>query len=144
MLFLAGIFVCLFVASATVAGGAEISLSAQVTEPFEVNGKVYPAGMLHVRSVRDYTPSQSINELWHEGDALGYLLARKGAEGSYPVRHDTMLFTRSNQGHLILAGYVLVGQGSNELFRYQDRNGKGQWTLPHPTEESVFIAASLR
>jgi hypothetical protein len=144
ILFLTGILACLLVTSVTVASENHISLVVQVTEPFEVNGKLYPAGTLHVKSVRDYNPSQSINELWREGECLGYLLARKGEAGSYPVRHDTMLFTRNNQGHLILAGYVLVGQGSNELFRYQDVNGKGRWTNPRPTEEPVFIAASLR
>lgn len=108
-------------------------LAAHVDEPFEVNGEMYPAGKLHVKSLGNYSPTQRINELWLNDVCLGYLLARKSTAESNQDFTDSMFFTRSQEGHLILAGYTVANSGTKELFRYLQK-----------TENVAFTSASLR
>ncbi len=108
-------------------------LAAQVDEPFEVNGELYPAGKLHVKSLGNYSPTQIINEIWVDDICLGYLLARRGVAESDQAFQDAMFFTRSREGHLVLIGYSVADSGTRELFRYLQQ-----------TEEAAFTAASLR
>jgi|GEM_PF-3475030 len=142
--FFSGLLACVLSATITAAAGVEVSITVKVSEPFEVNGTLYPAGRLQLKSMRDYNPSQSINELWLNHECLGYFLARKGGEDPSLSRSDTMFFTRSPQGHLVLVGYMLTGQGSNKLFRYEDTGGKSHWAAPRNSEEPAFTTASLR
>ena len=37
-------------------------LVVHLNEPFEVNGELYPAGMVSVKKVRDYNPSSSLSD----------------------------------------------------------------------------------
>ncbi len=137
----AAILACIILMTVSVVSAADMQLTVQVTEPFEVNGVIHPAGTLQVKTVRDYTPTQTINELWLAGECLGYVIAyRAEAEAPYPVRTDTMFFSRSTEGHLVLAGYVLRGNDSNDLFRYQDNVQAPGLIDPEP----VFIAGVLR
>jgi len=109
------------------------NLEIQVDEPFEVNGEMYPAGTLQVRSLGDFSPTQNINELWLDDHCLGYLLARRGVAESAEKFTDSMFFTRSPEGHLVLAGYTVADSGAGELFRYQQQ-----------PRETAITAASLR
>ena len=109
------------------------NLEIQVDEPFEVNGELYPAGMLQVKGLGDYSPTQNINELWLDNVCLGYLLARRAEAENAQAFTDSMFFTRSPEGHLVLAGYTVADGGAGELFRYQQQTG-----------ETAFNAASLR
>ena len=111
------------------------NLEIQVDEPFEVNGEVYPAGTLQVRGLGDYSPTQNINELWLDDVCLGYLLARRGEAEDGQAFTDSMFFTRSPEGRLVLAGYTVADGGAGELFRYQ---------YQQRTRETAFNAASLR
>jgi len=117
----------------SVVSAADMQLTAKVTEPFEVRGVIHPAGTLQVREIQDFTPTQTINELWLDDSCLGYLMARRSeAENSQPFT-DTMFFTRSPEGHLILAGHTVADSGRGELFRYQQK-----------IVETALNAASLR
>ena len=141
----AAILVGIILMTVSVVSSADMKLTVQVTEPFEVNGVIHPAGTLQVKAVRDYTPTQTINELWLAGDCLGYIMAHKStAEVTYPVRTDTMFFSRSEKGHLVLAGYVLKGPESNNLFRYQHQIKADGWTARLMDSEPIFIAGFLR
>ena len=141
----AAILAGIILMTVSVVSSADMQLTVQVTEPFEVNGVVHPAGTLQVKTVRDYTPTQTINELWLAGDCLGYIMAHKStAEVAYPVRTDTMFFSRSDKGHLVLAGYVLMGTESNNLFRYQHQIKADGWTAGLMDTEPIFIAGFLR
>lgn len=141
----AAILAGIILMTVSVVSSADMQLTVQVTEPFEVNGVVHPAGTLQVKTVRDYTPTQTINELWLGGDCLGYIMAHKAeAEVTYPVRTHTMFFTRSSKGHLVLAGYVLLKNDSSKLFRYQHQVKADGWNAGILEPEPVFIAGSLR
>src|SRR6185295_3979913 len=61
------------------AGGPR--LVAQIDEPFEVNGQLFPAGKLSLREVSSYTPVSTLNELQVDGRCLGMVLAQE-IEGS--------------------------------------------------------------
>lgn len=129
----------------SVVSSADMQLTVRITEPFEVNGEIHPAGTLQVKAIRDYTPTQTINELWLGGECLGYIMAHKaGAEVTYPVGTDTMFFSRSEQGHLVLAGYILRGNESNNLFRYQTKVQSGASSAGGQEPLPVFLTASLR
>ena len=62
---------------APVAVGANHRLVAQVEQPFEVNGQLYPAGELSVRQVHRVSPTSTLNEIRVGQERLGMLLAEE-------------------------------------------------------------------
>ncbi len=99
-----------------VAGGPR--LSATVSEPFEFQGRVFPAGPVSVRPMADYNPSASIDQVWIGDECLGMMVADRHP-ASKPSRHDAVLLERSAGGRLVLVGYVLRDQEQNSTFRYR-------------------------
>lgn len=93
-------------------------LRVRMEEPFEVAGRVYPAGVLTLRSINAYNPSSSIDEIWIGGSCLGALVADKVFDGT-TVSEDTVLFERNAAGRLALVGYMLRGDGVENSYRYR-------------------------
>jgi hypothetical protein len=102
VLALATLIVCF--APATMAGER---VGVTVSEPFEVNGEVYPAGALSIREVGTFSPVATINEVVVDGRSLGVLIAHEG-EGAATASRDELIFTRANDGHLVLVGVALT------------------------------------
>jgi hypothetical protein len=95
-------------------------LQVRVNEPFEVAGRVYPAGSLTLRSMVDYNPTSSIDEIWVDNRCVGMLMAERSAHGA-PAASDSVLFERTGRGRLVLVGYRLRGNGDG--FRYRPVTG---------------------
>src|SRR5262245_35552136 len=93
-------------------------LVVRLHEPFEVNGRTYAGGSLMLRSVADYNPTASIDEVWVDNECLGLMLAFKG-QGSQGSSRDSVLFERNARGLLVLVGYNLRGNGSDTAYRYR-------------------------
>jgi hypothetical protein len=96
------------------------SLVVNVPEPYEVGGKVYPAGLLAVRHLGDYSPTTKMDRITADGGCLGIVLAerRPGEEGG--LLGKAVVFRRSPRGHLVLVGYT-TGEASDGRF-YAYRN----------------------
>lgn len=94
---------------------------AQVPEPFEVNGQMYPAGTLSLRELRDYTPVATLNEVCIDSICQGMLI---GVElpGQLQTSLDELIFARSPQGHLVLFGMVMRGQPARQLVSQRGRS----------------------
>jgi len=94
------------------AGGSR--LSANIKEPFEINGTLYPAGSLSVRQIGDFTPTSTFNEIWVGGECLGMVIAAdasaSGQEGT-----DSLFFQRAPLGHLVFTGFAFHGQRAQDL-----------------------------
>jgi hypothetical protein len=89
-------------------------LSANISEPFEVNGILYPAGSLSVRQLGDYTPTSTFNEIWVGDECLGVVLA-SDIPTHVKERSDSLFFHRAPMGHLVLTGFAFRGQRAQDL-----------------------------
>ena len=89
-------------------------MSAKISEPFEINGTLYPAGSLSVRQIGDYTPTSTFNELWVADECLGVVLA-SDMPAHVKERSDSMFFRRAPMGHLVLTGFAFRGQRAQDL-----------------------------
>ena len=99
-------------APAVEAGG--FRLSANIGEPFEINGTLYPAGSLSVRQIGDYTPTSTFNEIWVGNECLGVVLA-SDMPADVKERSDSLFFHRAPMGHLVLTGFAFRGQRAQDL-----------------------------
>ncbi len=115
VLVLAGVIA---LASASPALAVGPRLSVRVSEPFEVAGRIYPAGSLSLRTIVDYNPSTAMDEVWIGNECLGLLLAERSLNGR-PSDQDTVTFERNHEGRLVLVGYVLRGDGKDNVYRYR-------------------------
>jgi hypothetical protein len=89
-----------------------------VNEPFEVNGELYPAGELTVKSVRTYNPTSVLSEVWVGRDCLGVFRASR-VEDDVPTADHSVTFKRTPAGHLALVGFA-SGE-NNDLAAYRFR-----------------------
>ena len=55
----------------------ERRLVVNLTEPFEINGELYPEGKVTVKSVRTYNPSSLLSEIWVGRECLGLFRASR-------------------------------------------------------------------
>lgn len=88
--------------------------SANIPEPFEINGTLYPAGQLSVRQIGDYTPTSTFNEIWVGDECLGVVLA-SDIPTHVKERSDSLVFQRAPMGHLVLTGFSYRGQHAQDL-----------------------------
>jgi hypothetical protein len=107
---------------------ADRRLLAEIEEPFVINGTLYPAGPLSIRQLGDYTPSETLNEIWAGNDCLGVLLAAE-IPASRRESGDSLLFERDQQGLLVLTGFVFRGQRPRNLRRLIDQPHKREVLL---------------
>lgn len=89
-------------------------LSADISEPFEINGTLYPAGSLAVRQIGDYNPTSTFNEIWVGDECLGVVLA-SDIPDHVRERSDSLFFHRAPRGHLVLTGFAFRGQLAQDL-----------------------------
>jgi hypothetical protein len=92
-------------------------LVVRVSEPFEVNGQLHPAGRLSLREVSEFSPVATLNEVRLDGRSLGVVFARVDADRTRAPR-DEVIFERSERGHLVLASMALRGQPLRRLCRH--------------------------
>jgi len=93
-------------------------LVVRVDEPFRIGDEVYPPGRVVVKSVRSYTPTTLLSEIWVGSRCLGMFRARK-----LPVEEaqalDTLTFERSPHGRLSLVGFSVAGHPGHGAYRLQ-------------------------
>lgn len=108
--------------SAAFAPGVEAGerrLTAEIAEPFVINGMLYPAGPITIRQIGDYNPSETLNEIRAGSESLGILRAAE-IPASQRERSSSLLFERDPQGTLVLTGFVYRGQRPRTLTRFFD------------------------
>ena len=89
-------------------------LVVQMDESFEINGTLFPPGELSVRPLRDYNPVTSLNEIRVDGKFVGIVMGRR-ATSRATVPDDSLVFRRSDRGHLELHAIALQGESPHEL-----------------------------
>lgn len=89
-------------------------VSVRVNEPFEVDGRVYPAGLLSIREIAPYSPVATLNEVRFNGESIGMLLARDSERPGTSTR-DELTFSRGPAGHLVLMSVTLRGERERTL-----------------------------
>ena len=105
--------------------------TARVDEPFELNGKPYPAGTIVVDPLRDFTPSAALAEVWVGSEFVGLLRADR-VQVSPARDRASLTFERDARGTLVLVGYASPSHGVHGEFRFQVR----------PVAEPVPVVAS--
>ena len=108
---------CAFFAQSVDAAGLRIMV--QISEPFEIDGELFPAGTVTVRELADYNPSSTINEVWVDNRCLGLLPALERPTGSLE-NVDSLIFRR-DRGHLILVGVSFRGGPVRDLYSFRTR-----------------------
>jgi hypothetical protein len=103
-------------------------LVVRVDEPFEVNGRLFPAGELSLREVAAFSPVITLNEVCVENECLGLLLAQERSDASV-APCDEMVFRRDGRGHLVLESVAIEGRPALDFYSFDERAG-GQWQLP--------------
>ena len=113
---------------AAVALGAAIPAQAageqivvDVPEAFEIDGRVFPAGPLAVRHLGAYTPTTAMVLVTAGRECVGILLARKDKSTIAPTG-SAVVFERSGDGRLTLAGFTLPGRRSQSFYAYGNRD----------------------
>jgi len=97
-------------------------LVVRVDEPFQIGDDVYPPGRVVVQSVRPYTPTILLSEIWVGGRCLGLFRATKlPAEEVEPL--DTLTFERSAAGRLALVGFSVAGHPQHGSYRLEPASG---------------------
>jgi hypothetical protein len=87
---------------------------AKIGEPFEIDHQVYPAGTLTIKTVRDYTPGSTLNEVWVGKECLGVMLAKQDRSSGAVSERDSVEFRRSSAGHLVLVGFARAAKCSGQ------------------------------
>lgn len=105
----------LVVCFAPPAAAASERLVVELREPFQVNGRLFPAGVLGLRQLRNYSPVGTVHDVRVDGSSVGMMLARETAERA---SHDELIFTRSREGNLVLVGMALEGQPICHLLEF--------------------------
>lgn len=96
-------------------------LTAEIAEPFMINGTLYPAGPITIRQIGDYNPSETLNEIRAGDESIGVLRAAE-MPASRRERSSSLLFERNPQGDLVLTGFVYRGQRPRTLSRLVDES----------------------
>ena len=130
---LAGLF-------ASPAQASDPRLVAHIDEPFEVNGELYPAGVLRVREIGDYSPAATLNEIIVDGKTLGVLLAHE--RGNVAGTRDELIFGRHQAGHLVLIGVSVRGEPTRDLYRYANDVGTARRQAPVRQDETLLLAST--
>ena len=106
---------CAVFAQSADAAGQRIMV--QISEPFEIDGELFPAGTVTVREVSDYNPRATINEVWVDNRCLGIL---PGLERPSESQQDVdSLFFKRERGHLVLIGVSFRGGPVRDLHSFR-------------------------
>ena len=104
------------------------TISARIAEPVSINGQTFPAGLLQVTEIRDYSPGVTMNEVVIGGRSLGMLLAREQT-GEATDHRSNLIFTRDAAGTLVLEGLAIGSGPVRQLMAFRTVDGHGQWYL---------------
>ena len=107
-LFAAAAALTLIVALAPNAAAAGERIAAAVDRPFVFDGQYYEGGKISVRTVREFTPSVTLTEVWIDGTCLG-MLRSQSQQGEQAAR-PALEFARNAAGQLELVGFSLRGE----------------------------------
>jgi hypothetical protein len=105
--------------AAPAAWAGETQVRFDVPEPFRVGGHSYAAGTITVHGIMSYTPTTSLLEVWVNGDLLGMVTANRSVSEVPPTRNEA-LFSRDDDGRLVMIGYRITGKPTGTTFRFQD------------------------
>ena len=105
------------------------SISARIAEPVSINGQTFPAGLLQITEIREYSPGITMNEVVIGGHSLGMLLAREQA-GEATEASSELIFTRDAAGTLVLEGLSISNGPVRRLMAFRSVDGHGEWYLP--------------
>ncbi len=97
-------------------------LVANVPEPFEISGQMFPAGPIVVRHLGEYNPVTRIDRVQVGTDCVGLLLAVERSSGGGDLPAASLVFERASGGHLVLVGYTDGGVPASRMYLYQRRN----------------------
>ena len=112
------IVLTLTVLAAVLAPAAEAGdhrLRVSVDEPFVFQGELHSPNTVTVREVGDYTPNAVFAEIWVGNECLGRMLAEVEDASSPAAEVDSVLFTRSARGQLVLVGMSFRGEQTRRL-----------------------------
>jgi hypothetical protein len=90
----------------------------RVDEPFEMNGRTYPAGEVTLKAVRAYNPSSLLSEVWVGRECLGVFPASRISQDA-PAVGDSVTFKRAADGHLMLVGFASADSGGPGEYRFR-------------------------
>jgi hypothetical protein len=140
--------------AATSAWATGPRLVVRMNEPFVVGGEVHPAGSLTLRTVRAYTPSSTLNEIWAGDRCLGLIVAHRSTDPSLEASRNAVLFVRDPDGRLVLRGFAYRSDDRDEKYRYEllasgsvgrDRRDAAASAVvaSTPLPDSVLLSAGL-
>jgi hypothetical protein len=89
--------------TAALGGGARVVV--EIDEPFTLQGRICPAGVVSIRPVAQYTPTAALHEVCVANECLGVFLADRTSFAS-DDREDALRFERGADGGLVLVGYT--------------------------------------
>ncbi len=118
--------ITLSISPAAIASGDRLVVN--VPEPFEVGGRLFPAGSLAVRHLGDYNPTTTIDQITVGTECLGMLMAHHRA-GDPGLMAASLVFERSPYGHLRLVGYTESEGPADGLYIYH-RQDRGRYSAP--------------
>jgi hypothetical protein len=95
-------------------------LTVHVSEPFEFQGRLWPASTLSVLPVTAYNPVATLDEIWIGTECLGRMVADR-LPSTTEVSEDVVLFARNAADRLVLVGYALRGASSEYRYRAHPR-----------------------
>ena len=112
-------------------------VSATVTEPVTINGETFPAGLIQINEIRDYSPGITMNEIRIGGHSVGMILAREQA-GTEAQQRSALIFSRNDAGTLVLEGVAVRNEPVRQLMAFRSVDGHGEWYMPsNPTDTLV-------
>ena len=118
---------------------ADHKLTVKMSEPFQVGGVLYPAEVLSLHEVRQYSPVATFHEVRIDGQSLGLLMARVG-QSPTPARRDSLIFGRSSSGHLVLTSVAHQGEPVRKLYHLSPQPNGRQW-LAAVNDPPVLLAS---
>ena len=111
-------------------------LVVEMTEPFEINGVLYPADVVRVQELGAYNPTSTLNEVWVGNECLGVLLAKTGDNETQAATH-SLTFAQDRNGHLVLLGIAYRGEPARDLYGFRVDSRGGHWS----SAESTLLAS---
>lgn len=116
-------------AAAGLSATAGDRVSARVSEPVSINGQTFPAGLIQVNEIRDYSPGVTMNEIRVDGRSVGMILARAEA-GNDAAQSASLIFTRDAAGTLVLDAVAMRNEPVRQLMAFRSVDGHGEWYMP--------------
>ena len=136
------VFAMLLCLAAPVGAATHPRASAWLDESFEINGRLYEAGLLSVRELGRYNPSSTLMEISVNRTSVGVLLASSSNSADPTEGSSALLFNRSSQGHLTLVGFTDLHGDRLEFYTFRVDSDGGHWLPPADAGTSETLLAS--